>query len=78
MCENMNESVFEPNEGTLQEGIIISMNDYKRMQTSEILLHVLLTTNISAYGSCSNIIDAVRQTYADLTGEKVSGTDNAK
>lgn len=61
-----------------EEEMYIPLEEYKRMFTAEILLRVLLAADIGAYGTCNNIIDAVRQVYAaEIMGEKKEG-ENAE
>lgn len=59
------------------EEMYVSLEEYKRMFTAEILLRVLLAADIGAYGTCNNMIDAVRQVYATeiINDQKESGNN---
>lgn len=59
------------------EEMYIPLEEYKRMFTAEILLRVLLAADIGAYGTCNNMIDAVRQVYATevMNDQKESGNN---
>lgn len=62
----------------LAKPIVMTLEEYRRFVTAEILLRVLLAADIGAYGTGNGVIDAARKVYAEEYGEEAEGENDAE